>query len=218
VGGRQLPHVLLPRLYAILDVDVVRARGREAAVVLGSWLDAGIRLVQLRAKALSFGPLLDLAGPLAIACRQAGAIFIVNDRADVARLSGADGVHLGQQDLSPDDARLLLPDAPWIGLSTHNDDELSGGLRSLATYLATGPVFSTGTKANPDPVIGLEGVRRAAGPVRTSGRPLVAIGGITVETAPAVIDAGADAVAVISGLLDGPDAAGSARAFLRALA
>jgi thiamine-phosphate pyrophosphorylase len=207
-----------PRLYAILDVDVAGALGLSPARVLGDWLDAGVRLIQLRAKTLAFGPFLELAGPMAVACRQAGAIFIVNDRADVAKLAGADGVHVGQQDLSPADARLLLPDAAWIGVSTHNDAELAAGLDSAATYVAAGPVYATGTKANPDPVIGLEGVRSVAGRVRATGRPLVAIGGITLETAPAVIAAGADSAAIISALLDGDDVAGRARAFLRALA
>jgi thiamine-phosphate pyrophosphorylase len=208
----------LPRLYAILDVDVARARGLQAADVLAAWLDAGVTLVQLRAKSLTFGPFLDLAGPMALACRQAGAIFIVNDRADVARLAGAAGVHVGQEDLPSADVRAMLPDVPWIGLSTHNDAELEAGLASAATYLAAGPAFSTGTKANPDPVIGLEGIRRAAGRVSGTGRPLVAIGGIGLETAPAVIAAGADSVAIISSLLDGPDVVQRARAFLHALA
>lgn len=208
----------LPRLYAILDVDLTRERGLRPDDVLGEWLDAGVRLVQLRAKSLTFGPFLDLAGPMAIRCRQAGALFIVNDRADVARLSAAAGVHLGQFDLTPAEARLLVPDAPWIGLSTHNAAELEAGLASAATYLATGPVYATGTKVHPDPVIGLEGVRTASRPVRASGRPLVAIGGITAATAPAVIEAGADAVAVIADLVAGTDVGGQARAFVRALA
>lgn len=167
---------------------------------------------------MTFGPFLDLAGPMAIACRQAGAIFVVNDRADVARLAGADGVHVGQDDLTPAEVRAMLPDAPWIGVSTHRDEELRAGLASAATYVATGPVFATGTKVNPDPVIGLEGVRHAAALARPAGRPLVAIGGIGLATAPGVIAAGADSVAVISDLFDGGDVAGRARAFLRALA
>jgi thiamine-phosphate pyrophosphorylase len=208
----------LPRLYAILDVDVAIGRGLRPDAVLREWLDAGVRLVQLRAKSLSFGPFLELAGPMAIACRQAGAVFIVNDRADVARLAAADGVHLGQQDLTPADARAILPGARWIGLSTHNEAELGAGLASAATYLAIGPVYATSTKANPDPVIGLDGVTRTAARVRPTGRPLVAIGGISLETAVDVIVAGADSVAVIADLLNGPDIAARARAFLRVLA
>jgi len=154
---------------------------------------------------------------MAAACRQAGALFIVNDRADVARLAQAAGVHLGQDDLTPADARELLPDAAWIGLSTHSDAQVAAGLASAATYLATGPVFATHTKAHADPVVGLEGVRRAAARVAAGPRPLVAIGGIALESAPAVLAAGADSAAVVSDLLVGDDVAGRARAFVRAL-
>lgn len=207
---------MLPRLYAILDVDLVTGRGLPPHDVLGHWLDAGVRLVQLRAKSLGLGPFLELAAPMAAACRKAGAIFIVNDRADVARLASADGVHVGQEDLMPTDARRILPAAPWLGLSTHNDAQLDAGLKSPATYLATGPVFATSTKSNPDPVIGIDGVARAARRAHGSGKPLVAIGGITLETAAGVIAAGADAVAVISDLFEGTDIPTRARAFVRA--
>ncbi len=155
---------------------------------------------------------------MAVRCREAGALFIVNDRADVARLAGASGVHVGQDDLSPADARVILPGAPWIGLSTHDDGEVTAGLTSAATYLATGPVFPTGTKVNANAVIGIAGVSRVAPRVRGTGRPLVAIGGIGLATASAVIEAGADSVAVISDLLAGGDVAARARAFVRALA
>jgi len=195
----------------------VTARGLSPNGVLRAWLDAGVRLIQLRAKNLSLGPFVDLAAPMAATCRQAGAIFIVNDRADVARLAGAAGVHLGQDDLSPAEARQLLPDAPWIGVSTHNEVQINAALETPATYLATGPVFATRTKVNPDPVIGVAGVARAAALVRGTGRTLVAIGGITLDTAPSVIEAGAGSIAVISDLLAGDDLTARARAFLSAL-
>jgi len=209
---------VLPRLYAILDLDHTRSLALDPLIVVRIWLDAGVRLVQLRAKTMTFGPCLELADAMGQACREAGAIFIVNDRVDVARLSGADGVHVGQDDLSADDARRLLPDAPWIGLSTHTDEQVANGLAGPATYLATGPVFATGTKAGASPVVGLEGVRRVAPLVKRAGRPLVTIGGITLSTAPDVVDAGADSVAVIADLLRGGDVAGRAREFVRALA
>jgi thiamine-phosphate pyrophosphorylase len=209
---------VLPRLYAILDIDLTEARGLDPRHVLGDWLDAGVRLIQLRAKTEAFGPCLELADAMGQACREAGAIFIVNDRIDVARLSGAAGVHVGQEDLSPEDARQLLPDAPWIGLSTHTDEQVTAGLAGAATYLATGPVFATGTKMGASPVVGLDGVRHVAALTKRAGRPLVAIGGITLETAPDVVNAGADSVAVIADLLRGSDALGRARAFVRALA
>jgi thiamine-phosphate pyrophosphorylase len=214
---------LLPRLYAILDVDVVESRGLTSSRVLREWLDAGVRLVQLRAKALTFGPFLALADSAAEDCRRAGAIFIVNDRADVAALAGASGVHVGQDDFTPEQARALLPHAPWIGLSTHDDAQLIRGLRSVATYLAVGPVFVTTTKARPDATIGLEGVRRLTAMARAgaqAGLPVVAIGGITAERAAEVIAAGADSVAVVSDLAgDGRAGRAGARAaaFLRAL-
>jgi thiamine-phosphate pyrophosphorylase len=207
----------LPRLYAILDLELVTGRGLSPHDVLRQWLDAGVRLIQLRAKAIALGPMLDVAAPMAEACRAAGAIFIVNDRADVARLAHASGVHVGQEDLPPVDVRRVFPDASWVGLSTHSDVQLEAALESPATYLATGPVFATATKINPDPVIGLSGVSRAAERVRRAGRPLVAIGGITLATAPAVIAAGADSVAVISDLFAGADFASRAKAFLHAL-
>ena len=211
------PAPALPRLYAILDVELTTSRGLSPQAVVHDWLDAGVRLIQLRAKSLSLGPFLELASPVAQACRAAGAQFIVNDRADIARLVRASGVHVGQDDLTPADVRRIMPDAAAIGLSTHDDAQVQAGLATPATYLAMGPVFGTTTKSRPDPMVGLAGITRAAARLRGTGRPLVAIGGIDVETAPAVITAGASSVAVISDLIAGRDVAGRARAFLRAL-
>ena len=187
--------------------------------VLSAWLDAGVRLVQLRAKALTLGPMLELAESVRAGCAAAGATFIVNDRVDVARLSDADGVHLGQEDLSPAQALPILKAGAIVGLSTHSASQVRDGLLTSATYLAIGPAFPTTTKANPDLAVGLDGVAAAAALVRagTAPRPLVAIGGITIAHAPAVISAGADSVAVVSGLLDG-EPGRQARAFLNALA
>jgi thiamine-phosphate pyrophosphorylase len=204
-------------LYAILDIDVAVTHGLTPAQVLVDWLGAGVRLVQLRAKQLEFGPFLELARDMTARCREAGAIFIVNDRVDVARLAGASGVHLGQDDLTPEDARLILPEHAWIGRSTHNDAELSSALASAATYVATGPVFATRTKNNPDPVIGLDGVRRAAAQVAATSKPLVAIGGISLATGPGVIAAGADSVAIISDLFTGGNVGRRAGEFVRVL-
>ena len=208
----------LPRLYAILDVDTLAARGLDPATVLDAWLDAGIRLIQLRAKHLSSGPLLTLAETLAARARAAGAMFIVNDRADLALLAGADGVHVGQEDLSPTQVRALSgaglggqAGLRTIGLSTHTLEQLRAGLTEPADYLAIGPVFSTTTKAHADPAVGLAMVEQAA--AMMAGRPLVAIGGITLATAPEVLAAGATSVAVISDLL-GEDLAARARAWV----
>jgi len=189
----------LAPLYAILDVDLTRARGWAPLDLLDAWLDAGIRLVQLRAKSLPFGPMLDLADAVIARARAAEGTVIVNDRADVARLSDADGVHLGQTDLGPAAVRQMIGAGRLIGLSTHTAAQVDAGLLQPIDYLAIGPVFATGSKAQPDPVVGLEGVRLAV--QRAGARPVVAIGGITLTRAREVLDSGAASVAVISDLL-----------------
>jgi thiamine-phosphate pyrophosphorylase len=208
-----MPFAFPSPLYAILDIDVLNAQGRDPLRVLDAWLDAGVRLVQLRAKTTPSGRFLELADAMAGRSRAAGARFIVNDRADIAAMAGADGVHLGQDDMPASAVRPLLGQAAWIGLSTHSEAQLAAGVQAPVTYLAIGPVFATATKARPDPCVGLEGVASAAAYGRRAGLPIVAIGGITLATARAVLDAGADAVAVIGDLLIG-DAAARARAFL----
>jgi len=205
------------RLYAILDVDVCGAHGLEVTDLLASWLDAGVQLVQLRAKVLPTGPLLALAEAAVARTRAARARLIVNDRADVAVMAGADGVHVGQDDLAPRAARALVGGSRWVGLSTHSDQQLASGCDEPVTYLAIGPVFPTASKTASEAAVGIDGVRRAAARARSSGLPLVAIGGITLETSPAVLEAGADAVAVISDLLRG-NPGGRAREYLNALA
>ena len=138
--------------------------------------------------------------------------LIMNDRADLCLAAGFDGLHVGQDDLSPESARRIIGPTRWLGVSTHNPEQLAAADQTSADYLAIGPVFATASKANPDPVVGLEGVRRARELTR---KPLVAIGGITRANARSVIDAGADAVAVISDLLLDPRK--SAEEFLRVL-
>ena len=194
----------LPRLYAILDIDAVTARGLEPRAVFDDWLNAGVRLIQLRAKNLPSGEFLELATDLvkrAHAGHAEGAEIriLINDRADIALMSGADGVHVGQDDLPPQALRGLR-DLRVIGLSTHSLDQLRAALDEPADYFAIGPVFETSSKANADPVVGIEGVRAAAAMLRVDGRPLVAIGGITPENAPDVFVAGAASVAMISAL------------------
>jgi len=136
----------------------------------------------------------------------------MNDRADLSLAAEFDGVHVGQEDLSPEAVRGIIGVGRWVGLSTHNPEQMIEADRSSADYVAIGPVFSTSSKEKPDPVVGLEGVRRARGLTR---KPLVAIGGITRENAAAVIAAGADSVAVISDLLREPRK--SAEEFFRIL-
>lgn len=208
----------LPKLYAILDIDTLTARGLEPRAIFDVWLRAGVSLIQLRAKRMPGGAMLALADALAADARSAGATFIINDRADIALLSGADGVHVGQGDLSPAQVVALRKDgaasasrAFRIGLSTHTAEHVRAGLQSPADYLAIGPVFSTISKADADPAVGLDTVRQAA--ILAGERPLVAIGGITLANAPAVLAAGAASVAVISDLLVG-DFGERARQFL----
>jgi thiamine-phosphate pyrophosphorylase len=211
----ETPRVLaLPAFYPILDVDVARARQLDPLTVLHGWLDAGVRLVQLRAKALSGAAFFDLAEQCAHATSAAGARLIVNDRAEIARVAGADGVHLGQDDLPAEAARRVLGSAGIIGWSTHNDEQLRAASAMPIDYVAIGPVFDTRSKVRPDPVVGIDGVRRAA--EIAAGRPLVAIGGITLQSALDVIRAGASTVAVIGDVLH-DDAAARARSFVAAL-
>jgi len=138
--------------------------------------------------------------------------LIMNDRADLCLAAGFDGLHVGQDDLSPEAARMIIGPARWLGVSTHNAEQLAEADKTSAEYLAIGPVFATSSKANPDPVVGLAGVRRARELTR---KPLVAIGGITRANARSVIEAGADSVAVISDLLRDPRK--SAEEFFRIL-
>jgi len=189
-----------PFVYPI--VDVARLRGRDVAAVVDALARAGAHLIQLRAKAVGDRRLLELAREAMAAGRAAGARLVINDRADVARLVGADGLHVGQDDLAPADARRVIGLPPLLGLSTHGLAQLAAAEAEPVDYVAIGPVFTTGSKDNPDPVVGLEIVRRARA---ATARPLVAIGGITRANARSVVEAGADGVAVISDLLDAPD-------------
>jgi thiamine-phosphate pyrophosphorylase len=175
-----------------------------------------VRLVQIRAKTLGSQALLATVEAALERARPSGARLVVNDRADVAAIAGADGVHVGQDDLSPAAARAVVGSSAWVGRSTHNDAQVAAAVLEPVTYLAIGPVYATTSKAAPDPVVGLDGVRRAAARAKDAGLPLVAIGGITLDRAAEVISAGATAVAVISDLI-APDPRARAREFLGAL-
>jgi thiamine-phosphate pyrophosphorylase len=191
--------IQIPKLYAITDRQWSNCAHEEIVRML---LDGGASLIQLRDKEASGRELLDQA----IAClkltREAGATLIINDRVDVALTAGADGVHLGQDDLSVDEAREILGKDKIIGVSTHSIDQFRAALETSANYIAIGPVFPQLTKENPAPVVGLEMVREAR---KLTDRPLVAIGGINLGRAPEVIEAGADCVAVISALYPLPE-------------
>lgn len=204
------------RLYPILDVEAARGRNLDPLTLLAVWLDAGVPLVQLRAKTLESGALLDLADRMVALGAARSAAVVVNDRADVAVMAGAAGVHVGQDDLGPADARQVVGADRIVGFSTHDDAQLDAACSEPVSYLAIGPVFATGTKTDHAPPIGPSGVRRAAERAARAGLPLVAIGGITLDTAPEIIAAGAAAVAVIADLLIG-EPAGRVREFLKAL-
>ena len=188
---------MLDRLYTILDVSLCVGRGLDPLAVLEAFLAGGARLVQLRDKSMSSRERLDLADAVVARVHAAGGLVIVNDRPDIARLSGADGVHVGQDDLSVDDARAILGPGAVVGISTHDGAQIDAALASTATYLAVGPIYATATKDTGYSARGLALVRRAA----EGNKPVVAIGGVTLERAPEVIAAGAGSVAVISDLL-----------------
>jgi thiamine-phosphate pyrophosphorylase len=205
-----LPTIQFPRLYAILDVSCF-AEAQSLYSAANELVAGGVTLLQYRNKAGSARTMLEQARELR---RRLGdkIRLIMNDRADLCLAAGFDGLHVGQEDLSPESARRVIGPKLWLGVSTHNPEQLREADLTTADYLATGPVFATSSKERPDPVVGLEGVRRARELTR---KPLVAIGGITRANARSVLDAGADAVAVISDLLRGPRK--SAEEFFRIL-
>jgi thiamine-phosphate pyrophosphorylase len=203
---------LIPRLYAI--IDGAQTGDRSPAAICEILLSAGFRMIQYRDKHASSRELYRSSSVLAEQIQKAGGIFIVNDRADVARAVDADGVHVGQDDLPVELARRVLKPGKWVGYSTHDLAQVIEAEQSSAEYIAFGPVFTTRSKDNPDPVVGLEGLRRAREATR---KPLVAIGGITVQNARSAIEAGADAVAVISDLIGAENISTRAREFLKAL-
>lgn len=200
-----LAHWMLAPLYAILDVEAVSARGLAPVDVCVAWLSAGVRLIQLRAKHQGTGAFLELAAEVQALCHAAGAVLIINDRADVAAMAGAAGVHVGQEDLSPADVRRVVGPTATVGLSTHNQAQVVAGASAPVSYLAIGPIFATRTKLTGYEALGLQALGDAASVARGAGLPLAAIGGITLNRAPAVRAAGADAVAVISDLLPESD-------------
>jgi len=198
-------------------VDVCRAAGRLPLDIVRAYLAGGATFLQLRAKALPGAAFLQLARDAVALAHAADARVIVNDRADLAVLSNADGVHVGQDDLRPADVRRLIGPDRDVGLSTHTTAQLERAIDAPVSYLAIGPVFATATKATGYDAVGLTMVRQAAAMAARRGVPLVAIGGITLERAPSVIDAGAAAVAVITDLLASGDPEARVREFLRTL-
>jgi thiamine-phosphate pyrophosphorylase len=183
--------------YPILDAGVLAAHGESVEAFATVMRQAGVSLLQYRDKEAGPQVILRNAALIRAAFEGADCRFILNDRADLAVLAGWDGVHVGQGDLPPQDARRIMGAERWVGISTHTAEQVTAVDIGGADYIAVGPVFATGTKLDAEPVVGLEGVRRARA---LTARPLVAIGGITRENARSVVDAGAESVAVISGL------------------
>ena len=193
----------LPKLYPVTDA---RLSGLSHAEQLARLSEGGARVVQLREKHLAPREFYEEAKKALVVARERRVLLIINDRVDIALALGADGVHLGQDDLAPEAARRLLGAESVIGFSTHNVEQAREAARLPVDYIAIGPVFATTSKENPDPVVGLDGLRRVRETLEP-GAMLVAIGGITPANARAALEAGADSVAVIGALVAGdPDA------------
>ena len=202
----------LPPLYAIVDAGQAARHGWSVPDLAAAYFDGGARLVQLRAPGVASGVLEGWCDDVVARAARYDAAVIVNDRADVARLSGAAGVHLGQDDLPVDDVRAMLGESSAVGLSTHTPNQVRDALTCPVTYVAVGPIYATGTKDTGRRPVGPEFVQAAA--KRAAATPVVAIGGITLERAPQVMAAGAAAVAVIGDLLAGGRPAARVRAYV----
>jgi thiamine-phosphate pyrophosphorylase len=200
--------LVLPKLYVILDAALLTNSEIELARRLA---EAGVRLIQYRNKKAAARELFERSREISELLRPYGVRFIVNDRPDVAYLANADGVHVGQEDLDVGQARGIIGREKWVGISTHNLKQFQSAIATSADYIAVGPIFSTSTKANPDPVVG-SALLRQVRPL--TDKAIVAIGGITLERAAGVIEAGADSLAVSSDILHAADPVRRARQFL----
>ena len=187
----------LPRVYPILDTQSLEAKDCNPETATRAWLDGGAQILQFRHKRQWTRAVFEQVEQIAGACRERGAMFVINDRADIAKLLGA-GLHVGQDDLAPGDARRLLGADAFLGYSTHNPQQIEVAAAEPVSYVAFGPMFETASKQHPDPVVGLDALRACRA---RCARPLVAIGGITRQNATAVFAAGADSIAVIGDLL-----------------
>jgi len=199
----------LPKIYPITDTTISRLSHSEQVERLAA---GGATLIQLREKRASPREFYRMALDAMTIARKLGVQIIVNDRVDIAIAVGADGVHLGQDDLPPDRARFLMGESRIIGFSTHSFEQAIGAASAPVDYIAIGPIFNTASKENPDPVVGVSAVSQVKGQI---SKPLVAIGGITLETVSQVIVGGADSVAIISDLLSAKDIASRTREYFQ---
>jgi thiamine-phosphate pyrophosphorylase len=201
--------VVFPPLYAIIDPTLLKATELSFAEAMA---EAGVQLLQYRDKRASTRHLFEVSNLLSHRLSSFAQMrFIVNDRPDIALLVGAGGIHVGQTDLGVEQTRAIVGREPWVGVSTHSPEQVEAADRTSADYVAFGPVFSTSTKEKADPVVGLQLLAEAR---KRTSKPLVAIGGITLERAADTYRAGADSLAVIRDLLAAPDPGAQARAFL----
>ena len=190
---------MLPRLYPIVDAGNFSS-SQDFLVFARQLISAGATLIQYRNKKGSARQILSDGRNLRLASTKK-LRWIMNDRADLCLAAGFDGVHVGQDDLSPEGARTVVKEGKWVGVSSHSVEQAIAADSTTADYIAIGPIFATHTKEHPDPVVGLEGLKKVRDATR---KPLVAIGGITLANCRSVVDAGADSVAVISALLSSP--------------
>jgi thiamine-phosphate pyrophosphorylase len=206
--------VRLPRLYAIVDAEMLASRRIELSRFVEDLCDAGVTLLQYRDKLGSEEEILRNAKTITEIFRGSEATLVMNDSPRLAHLAGWNAVHVGQSDTAITAARTALSQPALVGCSTHTEQQVIAADAAGADYIAIGPVFATSTKLNAEPVVGLEGVRRARA---LTTRPLVAIGGITLENAASVIDAGADSIAVIGALLQTSGAGVAAKDFFASM-
>jgi thiamine-phosphate pyrophosphorylase len=197
-----------------VDADAASAAGWPILDLAAAYLRGGVRLLQFRAKSMPGDAFLATASALVQLAHRHQARLIVNDRADIARLAGADGVHVGQDDLPPAAVRRITGDVSIVGLSTHTTAQLDRAVLEPISYVAIGPVFGTATKATGYEKVGLDMVRAAAHRAAGRGLPVVAIGGITLDNAVSALEAGAASVAIISDLLTGGDPEARAGTFV----
>ena len=196
-----------PPLYAILDVAAVDSEARIPEVLA----ESGVGLIQVRDKHASSRAVFEASKRLVARLSAKNVRVIVNDRPEIAAMVGAGGVHVGQEDLPVEEARKICGLGRWVGVSTHNLQQFRAAAATSADYIAVGPIFSTATKANPDPVVGIEFLQAVRPLTR---KPLVAIGGITIESAEGLYRAGADSLAIVKDLIGVRDPSQRAREYL----